>query len=154
MTLLISVFAKKKLKLELPTKGLLPWLFSFYRRKNYRNYTIVEASIDESIVDFINESLKDQYDFFVWRNVDYMRWKYERNPAFQFKLLQFIINGKTEAVLGFTDVHFYKMGGRPVRSVKILDAIINKDSKLSHKDLLVFVADLSILSLINKRTKL
>lgn len=141
LSLLVSIFAKKKMKLELPTKGLFPWLFSFYRRKNYQNNTIVEACIDESLVDFINQSLKDQYDFFVWRNVDYMRWKYEKNPAFQFKLLQFKRNGKIEAVLGFTDVHFYKMGGRSVRSVKILDAIIDKDSKLSHKDLLVYVAD-------------
>ena len=85
--------------------------------------------------------LKSQYDFFVWSSVEYMKWKYEKNPAFHYKLLQFQNNGKTEAILGFTDIHEYCIGSRPVKSVIMLDAIIDTNSELTHKDLLVFVSD-------------
>lgn len=139
--LLVSIFARKKLKVKVSKKKVIPFVYSFYRHKSYKDYLISDALIDGSLVDFINETLKSQYDFFVWRDVDYMKWKYEQNPAFKYKLFQFQQNGKVEAVLGFTDIHEYLIGGRPVRSVKILDAIIDKNSKITHKDLLVFVAD-------------
>lgn len=140
-SLLSSIFAYKVLKISLSVKSVIPYIYSFYRHKKYKNYEISDALIDSSLVGFINETLKSQYDFFVWRSVEYMKWKYEKNPAFHYKLLQFQNNGKTEAILGFTDSHEYCIGGKPVMSVKILDAIIDTNSKLSHKDLLVFVSD-------------
>lgn len=138
---LASIFAYKKLKIKLSNKSIFPYIYSFYRSKRYREYEINDASIDNALVGFINETLKSQYDFFVWRDVVYMKWKYEQNPAFKYRLLQFRLNGKIEAVLGFTDIHEYKIGGRPIKSVKILDAVIEKNSRLTHTDLLVFVAD-------------
>lgn len=141
LALLTSIFAYKKLKIKLSNKSIIPFVYSFYRQNKYKKYVISDALIDTSLVGFINETLKKQYDFYVWRSVDYMKWKYTENPAFQYKLLQFQINGKTEAVLGFTDIHEYFIGGKPVKSVKILDAIIDINSKLTHKDLLVFVSD-------------
>lgn len=139
--LLASIFAYKKLKIRLSNNSIIPYVYSFYKHKKYKDFVISDAIIDNSLVGFINETLKSQYDFFVWRDLDYMKWKYEQNPAFKYKLVQFQLNGKTEAILGFTDIHNYRMGGRPIRSVKILDTIIDKNSKLTQKDLLVFVAE-------------
>lgn len=140
-SLMLSIFAYKILKINIPNKSIIPFIYSFAEIKKYKKYVISDAVIDTPLVDFINETLKSQYDFFVWRSVDYMRWKYEKNPAFQYRLIQFQKEGETEAVLGFTDIHEYYIGGKPVRSVKILDAIIDTNSKLTHKDLLAFVSD-------------
>jgi hypothetical protein len=94
-----------------------------------------------ALVNFINTILQNRYDFFVWRTLEYMQWKYEQNPAFNYNLMQFSKNGKTEAIVGFTDIHEYSIGGKFVRSVKIFDSVISPNSQLTDKDLLTYIAD-------------
>ena len=139
--LMASIFADKKLKRQLPVKSISSYCYSIFRRKRYKHFTIEDARIDETLVSFINNTLSSNYDFFVWRSVDYLKWKYAENPAFNYKLLSFRFNGKIEAIVGFTDIHEYSIGGKKVRSVKILDSVIVKDSSLTQKDVLVYVAD-------------
>jgi len=59
----------------------------------------------------------------------------------QYNLMQFSKNGKTEAIVGFTDIHEYSIGGKFVRSVKIFDSVISPNSQLTDKDLLTYIAD-------------
>lgn len=139
--LLSSIMANKKLRVRLPSHSILPNFYLWFKRRRYKKYIVGDAMIDDNLVNFINETLKSEYDFFVWRSVSYMKWKYDNNPAFNYKLLSFSISERIEAVLGYTDIHNYSLGGRSISSVKILDLVIRKGSKLTSKDLLVFVAD-------------
>lgn len=140
-SLLFSIFVKKIFHKNIKYWITIPNLYTkFYRLKTH-SYEIREAVIDEALVSFINDTLRSQYDFFVLRNVEYMKWKYERNPAFKYKFFEFRKDGLVHAVVGFTDVRRYSIGGKTTNSVKILDSIIIKESKLTHNNLLVFVID-------------
>lgn len=140
-TLMVSIAVEKKFKENFPMRSVAANQYLWFKRKNYKGYEISDAVIDEKLVAFVNETLKERYDFFVWRNVDYMKWKYEQNPAFDYKLMTFSKNGMLEAVVGFTDIHQYGLGGKKVMSVKVLDSVISKYSELSTEDLLVYIAD-------------
>lgn len=140
-TLMVSIAAGKLFKMNLPMRSIAANQYLWFKSKKYKGYEITGAVIDEKLVGFINENLKNKYDFFVWRNVDYMKWKYEMNPAFDYKLMTFSKNGMVKAVVGFTDIRHYGLGGKIVRGVKVLDSIIGNDSELTAADLLVYIAD-------------
>jgi len=141
LMLMSSIMARKKLNVNIPSHGLSLNLYLWFKSKKYKEYDVRDAVIDDNLVQFINETLKSRHDFFVWRDVDYMKWKYEKNPAFRYRLLTFSKNGKTEAVVGFTDIHPYGLGGKKVKGVKVLDSVIAKDSYLTDKDVIVYIAD-------------
>ena len=52
--LLSSIFAYKVLKINLSVKSVIPYIYTFYRHKKYKNYEISDALIDSSLVGFIN----------------------------------------------------------------------------------------------------
>lgn len=141
LVLMSSITARKKLHVNLPSRGLSLNQYLWLKSRKYKKYEVSDAVIDDNLVNFINETLKSKHDFFVWRDVDYMKWKYEKNPAFKYKLVTFSKNRKTEAVVGFTDIHHYGLGGKKVKGVKVLDSVIAKDSELTTKDILVYIAD-------------
>ena len=140
-TLLTSIAAERILKINLPMLSVSTNHYLWFKSKRYKGYEISNAKIDEQLVGFINETLNSKYDFFVWRDVEYMKWKYEQNPAFDYQLMTFSKNETLEAVVGFTDIHQYSLGGKKVRGIKVLDSVIREYSQLTTEDLLVYIAD-------------
>ena len=139
LQLLISICLKKTFALDIPFK-FVP--FSVYTHKSpavVKHFEVEKSPINEEIVRFMNSSLRRKYDFFVKKNLDYLKWKYQDNPAFSYTFITFRKAGEIKAVVGFTDVRKYSIGGKFVRGIKILDSITSPDNILSDTNLLCYV---------------
>lgn len=117
----------------------------FYYFINYKKIEGFEMQIEkyetilEEVLPFIDHVLKSQYDFFVIRDRNYMRWKYVENPTMTYKLMTVRKSKKLIAVIFFTDISSCLLSGINLVYCKLLDSIIIKDCGFTQKDALLSI---------------
>lgn len=145
-----SVLLELALKKVLGSRAALPHLrlphfystLNTWWRRLDKTYTVAEVSQATlpSLSPLMDELLKDE-PFYVIRSEEYLRWKYIDNPDLRCRALTI---SKDNAIVGLvvfshaSDNHFV---ASTVRTVKIYESLFRKDSGLTHRHLLLAVAD-------------
>lgn len=118
--------------------------FYYYINKTiHRKISLLIQEIDfpnSKYENFINECMS-QYDIYIKRDINYLRWKYKENPTLNYHSLA-IYSKEKETLLGivtFTDVFERMLYNKIMKVVAILDLFIRPDSILSNKDILLNV---------------
>jgi GNAT superfamily N-acetyltransferase len=105
--------------------------------KDYVVREIAYQNLTEDVTSFINSNLKDR-DFFVPRSLEYLKWKYGKD-GFKYVMLEVVKQNKREALVAFRYPCKAKIVLVNGITAKILDMIIDKQSILTIKDLLLIV---------------
>jgi hypothetical protein len=103
-------------------------------------YTVREVSFDKSredVAEFMETNLKDT-DFHVIRSSEYLQWKYG-DGGIKYVMLEVLKEGKREAIVSFRYPRKAIYLQVKCLNANILDAVIDKKSSLTMKDLLLFV---------------
>lgn len=142
--LMWQLVSAKMFKKRLTVKVQIPFLYYklnrwFHRSKlkGYEMREILYSELNEEIAEFMESSLKD-YDFHIKRDLEYLRWAYGWKEG-QYHMLAFIRNGKIEAIVAFSKPHDATHVIARFRGISILDLVINPKSKLTTKDVLMYV---------------
>lgn len=124
-------------------KNFIP-AYPFYNLLNSRNlkkYNINEALWSDKNISFINRILKENYDFYVIRDKDYIDWKYNRNPSVLYHLLEVYQSDILVAVITFSIDHDGYYMNCPLRICKLLDVFISSKCNLTMRDSICIIAD-------------
>lgn len=92
-----------------------------------------ESNQDE-ILEFINQTLSNQYDFYIHRDKEYMKWKYINNPNIKSHCIVYRNRGlEIESVVFFSDIYESKLSGVKIKYSKVLDVFISNTSLIKYK---------------------
>lgn len=133
---------KKRIKINTS----IPYLYYKLNKLFYHNplskydiQTVNYDSIGREISEFMETALKG-YDFHIKRSLDFLKWAYGwKHNAYT--MLKFLANGKIEAIVAFSNIHEATHVVAKVKGVSIYDLIISPDSKLTRKDILMYVIE-------------
>lgn len=145
-----SILLELALKKVISSKITLPHLRlpHFYSTLNAwrhgldKTYTISEISQDAipSLSPLMDEFLKYE-PFYVIRSEEYLRWKYIDNPDLRCRALTISKGNAIVGVVVFSHASDNLFVASTVRTVKIYESLFRKDSGLTHRHLLLAVAD-------------
>ena len=87
----------------------------------------------------MGELLQDE-SFHIIRTEEYLKWKYADNPQLRCRALCISKGNSTVGLVVFSQVSNNLFVASAVRTVKIYESLFKKDSGLSHRHLLLLVA--------------
>lgn len=103
------------------------------------NIVLQDASVNEELSTYMDDLLKKQYDFYVKRSVDFLQWKYINNPSMESHLKYIVLNGSRVGFVAYCSPKFCSVAGTPTQSLKITDILIDSQSDISSKDVVVAI---------------
>ena len=111
------------------------------------NTTLKDYSVTEIPFDEMNEGVSEfmetvlcKRDFHIERSLHFLKWRYSFLPA-GYQMLRFEKDGKTEAIVAFSNVYDSHFDEAPIKGVTIYDMVISPESKLTKKQLLIYIAN-------------
>lgn len=146
----LSIFGdlgfRKLFKRPIPFRITIPYMYSslngLFINTKLKEYAISEIPYDkmgEDVSEFM-EAVLSKKDFHIERSLHFLKWRYSFLPA-GYTMLRFEKDGKTEAVVAFSNVYQSKFDAAPIKGVTIYDFIISPDSKLTKRQVLCFIAN-------------
>lgn len=119
-------------------------IYDIYSKLNgcsAKSFSVRELNFSDAIVKQINVwMVQNQYDFYIERNWDFIRWKYIDNPGMDYHLLE-IRNGDVVCgYLAFTEVYSSFFHGGIVNVCRILDFVKSPDSSLNLKNAISIIS--------------
>lgn len=113
------------------------------------NFVGCDLQFDYSEISFTKDVIQNistwlscmKYDFYIERDVDFIDWKYNKNPNLKYHLLEIKSSKCVEGYVAFTEPHETVFNDGNITGVKILDFVSRKDSLLKMSDVLFIVID-------------
>lgn len=123
----------------------LPYFYSLVNtlfKKRWKKYTIEEIDCKQipEYSSFMEECLKDE-GFRVLRTKEYLKWKYVDNPRIRCRALSIKKDNRQVGLVAFSPVIDGHVVMSKARTLKIYESVFTKDSGLTHRDLLLLVAN-------------
>lgn len=145
----LSVFCDlaclKVFKKPLPFKLRIPYLYSnlmsLFTCTRYGDYTVTEIPYEQLGAEesaFMEDALKDK-DLHIERSEHFLKWRYGNLPR-KYHMLKFEKDGKTEAIVAFSEIHRTRYVESYIQSVNIYDIVIAPESKLTVRSVMLYVA--------------
>lgn len=131
---------KKRLTVKIHAPFLYYNLNNWLHKNKLKGYEVEEVAyseLNEEIAEFMENSLK-VYDFHVKRDLKFLRWAYGWKEG-QYHMLTFMRDGKIEAIVAFSKSHNATHVIARFQGVSILDLVVSPESKLTKKDILMYV---------------
>lgn len=142
--LMWQLVSAKLFKRRMTVKLQVPFFYynlnKWFNKSTWKGYEVKEilySELNESIAEFMECSLSD-YDFHVKRDLEYLRWAYGWKEG-QYHMLAFKRNDNIEAVVAFSKPHDATHVIARFRGISILDLVVSPQSKLTGKDILMYV---------------
>ncbi|MBP5360527.1 MAG: GNAT family N-acetyltransferase [Bacteroidaceae bacterium] len=145
-SILLELMLKKAISNKITLPHLrLPHLYTRLNtltHKSDRSYIIAELSIEElpSLAPFIQACLAGE-PFHIIRSEQYLRWKYIASPQTRCRALTISKNKSLVGLVVFSQASNNLFVASTVRTVKIYESVFTKDSGLTHRHLLLAVAN-------------
>lgn len=95
-----------------------------------------DCNIDDSLSMFVNNILDEQYDWYVERNLNYLKWKYENNPSVNTICRKIVYDGETVGFVAYSTPQQYRLVNRSINGIKIFDILIKNNAKIAPKDVM------------------
>lgn len=138
---------RKLFKRPIPCRISIPYMYSslngLFLNTKLKNYTVTEIPYDkmgDDVAEFMETALSSKY-FHIERSLHFLKWRYSFLPA-GYQMLRIEKEGKTEAIVAFSNVYNSRFDEAPIKGVTIYDMVISPESKLTKKQLLVYIANL------------
>lgn len=137
---------RKLFKRPIPFRISIPYMYSslngLFLKTRLKDYSVTEIPYDamnEDVSAFMETALSKR-DFHIERSLHFLKWRYSFLPA-GYQMLRFEKEGKTEAIVAFSNVYNSRFDEAPIKGVTIYDMVISPESKLSKKQLLIYIAN-------------
>lgn len=127
LSLVASKICRSKITIRLPKLKLIR------NSSNRKDISITESSFTEENQKFIEETLSQNYSYYIIRDKRYLTWKYDDNPSVRYHLLELRKDDRLVGVVITSVVYDGSFCGYSLRMVKLLDLFVNKESKISLK---------------------
>lgn len=146
----LSIFGdlafRKLLKRPIPFRISIPYMYSslngLFLNTKLKDYAVTEIpyeAMGEDVSEFMESALGSK-DFHIERSLHFLKWRYSFLPA-GYQMLKLEKEGKAEAIVAFSNVYNSRFDEAPIRGVTIYDMVISPESKLTKKQLLLFIAN-------------
>lgn len=146
----LSIFGdlgfRKLFKRPIPFRISIPYLYSalngLFINTKLKGYTITEIPYDkmgEDVSEFMETALSKK-DFHIERSLHFLKWRYSLLPA-GYTMLKIEKDGKTDAIVAFSDVYQSRFDESPIKGVTIYDMVIAPESKLTKRQVLCYIAN-------------
>lgn len=136
---------RKVFKRPFPLRISIPFLYSginsLFTDVTLKGYKVSEVEYEDlgnKESDFMEAALSNR-GFHIERSLHFLKWKY-RNLKAGYYMLRIENNSKTEAVVAFSKIYESKFDVVPIKCVAIYDLVISPESRLTVKQLLLYVA--------------
>lgn len=143
-SILVSLGIKKSFRRFKGFRITIPNIYYYLNKLSAHKisrYTISEIpfeQLSEDIAAFMEQNLQDR-DFHILRSLQYLKWKYGQGNGFEYVMLAIRNEGKLEAIVSFTIPRKATLILTDCTFTKILDAVIDKSSRLTVRDLHLIV---------------
>lgn len=114
-----------------------------FGQKNIKSATITEIKdFTEEQVKFIQEALEKNYDFYVKRDYEYLKWRYNDNPTIKnHHVLEVRKGDGIIAIIGFTEPQYRSYVRTTYYGATILDIFVKDNNVFSKKEALSIVVN-------------
>lgn len=116
-------------------------IYRFINKKHLKGLDIKESKFNEENIEFINRCLSEEYDFYIIRDKNYVKWKYDDNPSVDYHLIEIRKDEKLQGVITFSIPYNGMFVLSPVKVCNILDYFISEESNITSKDIINIVSD-------------
>ena len=137
---------RKLFKRPIPFRISIPYMYSslngLFLNTKLKDYTVTEIPYDkmgDDVAEFMESALSSK-DFHIERSLHFLKWRYSFLPA-GYQMLRIEKEGKTEAIVTFSNVYNSRFDEAPIKGVTIYDMVISPESKLTKKQLLIYIAN-------------
>lgn len=137
---------RKLFKRPIPFRISIPYMYSslngLFLNTKLKDYAIIEIpyeAMGENVSEFM-ESALNKRDFHIERSLHFLKWRYSFLLA-GYQMLKLKKEGKTEAIVAFSNVYNSRFDEAPIKGVTIYDMVIAPESKLTKKQLLIYIAN-------------
>ena len=113
-------------------------LYSLINKVNVSNYIIKEGNFNAKNLQYIDECLKVHYDFYVIRDEQYIKWKFDENPSVKYHLLEVYDGNGLKGLLVFSIAYNGFIFRCPLRMCKLYDMYF-KDNGLTLKEVVQII---------------
>lgn len=136
---------RKLFKCPIPLRISVPFFYSGLnsisidiRLKGYKVMEILysELGCKESV---FMEGVLAAKDFHIERSERFLKWKYQ-NLRVGYHMLNIAKEGRTEAIVAFSNIYDSRFDEVPIKCVTIYDMVIHPESKLTEKQLMLYIA--------------
>lgn len=87
-------------------------------------------------IEFVNHTLSNRYDMYVYRDYNYMKWKYVENPSVDYDILRIRKDGIIVAIVSLSKQRREMFAGVSLNTVKVLDFFNPVDSGMTDRQIL------------------
>ena len=108
----------------------------YLRLKKIKGLEMVETSLDTTLSTYINNLLAEQFDWYVERSPEYLKWKYGDNPSIKVYCKYIYKNGQRVGFISYSGAGIFRVANKEIRGIKIFDLLIEKKSGVSSKDVI------------------
>lgn len=144
VTMFIDLSFRKLFNKAWPLRFGIPFLYarlnSIFTDTKLKSYKVIDVpytAMGNSEADFMEASLSVK-DFHIERSVDFLRWRYSNLKA-PYHMLRLERNRMIEAIVSFTEPYSSKFDVCPIKGVTICDLVISPNSKLTERQVFLFV---------------
>lgn len=116
---------------------------NLFGRKKAKEFVFSEIrDFTEEHIKFIQETLEINYDFYVKRDMEYLKWRYNENPTIKgHHIIEVKKENETIAIIGFTEPQRRNYVRTTYFGATILDIFAKDNSLFSKKDALGIIVD-------------
>lgn len=122
--------------LFLKPKHGFPYIYSLFGSKKV---SLQDAKIDNELASYMDNILKQAYDFYVKRSESYLKWKYCENPSIESKVKYVLYNNQRVGVVAFCLPKIFDVAGTPTLSIKLTDLVLEPEYEVKSRDVIYAV---------------